>query len=91
MQHYSDIIFAPVITEKSTVVKENRVYTFKCNKKATKNQIKMAIEQAFGVHVTNVNTLNTKAKDKRVGKYSGKTKTYKKAMVTLAPNESIEI
>ena len=49
------------------------------------------IEKAFNVKVTNVNTLVTKPKDKRVGKYTGKTKTYKKAIVTLKDGESIEI
>ena len=70
-----DIIIAPVITEKA----------------ANKNQIKEAIESAFNVKVTEIRTLNTKAKDKRVGKYIGKTKTYKKAIVTLADGNAIEI
>ena len=72
-------------------MKQNGVYTFKCDKKATKTQIKKAVEEAFNVHVVSINTSNTKAKDKRVGKYSGKTKTYKKAMVKLAAGESIDL
>jgi large subunit ribosomal protein L23 len=91
MRHYSDIIKASVITEKSMSERANNVYTFKCDKKATKTQIKKAVEEAFGVKVKSVNTLNTKAKDKRVGRYTGKTKTYKKAIVTLNDGESIEI
>ena len=67
------------------------VYTFKVAKTATKPQIKTAIERAFGVKVKSVNTLNTKPKDRRVGKYTGKTKTYKKAIVTLAADSKIEL
>ena len=73
-----DIILGPVITEKSIGGNQNGVYVFKVDKKATKTQIKSEIERHFGVKVVNVNTLNTKAKDRRVGRYTGKTKTYKK-------------
>ena len=90
MKHYSDIIIAPVVTEKSMANKENNVYTFKVVKSATKTDIKKAIEDAFKVSVLSVNTLNTKSKKKRVGRYSGRTKTYKKAIVTLKSGSSIE-
>ena len=86
-----DIIFGPVITEKSVTAQQNGVYTFKVDKRATKTQIKSEIERQFGVKVLNVNTLNTKPKDGRVGRYTGKTKTYKKAIVTLAQGSSIEM
>jgi len=91
MKHYSDIILAPVITEKSVAAKSAGVYTFKVIKSASKDQIKKAIEQAFGVKVKSVNTLNVKPKKKRVGRYSGKTKAYKKAIITLQDGFSIEI
>ena len=91
MKHYSDIIIAPVITEKSMANRQNNVYTFKVAKDATKTDIKKAIEEAFKVSVKNVNTLNTKSKRRRVGRYSGRTKTYKEAIVTLAEGSSIEI
>lgn len=91
MKHYGDIIIAPVITEKSMSERENGVYVFKTDKKATKTQIKGAIESAFGVKVKNVNTSITKAKRKRVGKYAGETKTYKKAIVTLVDGQSIDL
>lgn len=91
MKHYSDIIKASVITEKSMGARSKNVYTFKCDKRATKPQIKKAVEEAFGVKVKNVNTINTKAKAKRVGRYAGKTKTYKKAIVTLADGQSIDM
>ena len=88
---YTDIIIAPVITEKSSALGAGNTYVFKVNKKANKNQIKKAIEEAFSVKVTGINTLLTKPKDKRVGKYTGKTKVYKKAYVTLAEGQKIEL
>ena len=91
MKHYSDIIIAPVITEKSMANRENNVYTFKVVKDATKTDIKKAVEEAFKVSVKSVNTLNTKSKRRRVGRHSGRTKTYKKAIVTLAEGSSIEM
>ena len=82
-----DIIIAPVITEKAANINaEGKTYVFKVKKDANKNQIKEAIESAFNVKVTEIRTLN-----KRVGKYIGKTKTYKKAIVTLADGNAIEI
>ena len=86
-----DIIIAPVVTEKSAGNVERGIYTFKVVKTATKTQINNTIETAFGVNVVKINTLNTKPKDKRVGKYTGKTKTYKKAIVTLAEGQSIDL
>ena len=86
-----DIIIAPVVTEKSASKNQEGIYTFKVAKNATKTQIKSVIEKQFNVHVEKVNTLITKPKDRRVGKYTGKTKTYKKAIVTLKSGETIEI
>ena len=91
MRHYSDVIIAPVITEKSMMERSNNVYTFKVVKDATKDEIKKAIEDAFKVEVLSVNTLNTKSKRRRVGKYAGRTKTYKKAIVTLCDGQAIEM
>ena len=89
---HADIIIAPVITEKSGKLAENgKTYVFKVSASANKIQIKQAIESLFGVKVKSVNTLNTKAKDKRVGRYTGKTKTYKKAIVTLVDGQTIEM
>lgn len=87
----TDIIYSPVITEKTSYLAENNTYVFKVDKRANKTQIKIAIEEAFGVKVKSVNTLITKPKDKRVGKYTGQTKTYKKAIITLADGQSIEM
>ena len=88
----SEIIIAPVVTEKSQVLATNsKTYVFKVRKDANKIQIKKAIEELFNVKVKSVNTLITKPKDKRVGRYTGKTKTYKKAYVTLVDGASIEM
>ena len=63
--HYGDIIIAPVITEKSSIVtSDGKTYVFKCNQDANKFQIKDAIEKAFGVTVLKVRTVNTKPKKK---------------------------
>ena len=91
MKDYTDIIYSPVITEKSAAKEQENVYTFKVNKKASKPQIKKAIEEAFNVKVLSVNTLITKAKKRRVGKYPGMTKTYKKAIITLDKDSKIEL
>ena len=91
MKDYTDIIIATVITEKAAYATEKNVYTFKVYKDANKIEIKKAIEAAFNVKVVNVNTLNTKAKKRRVGRYTGLTKTYKKAYVTLKDGDTIEL
>jgi large subunit ribosomal protein L23 len=87
-----DIIIAPVVTEKSAVTaNDGKTYVFKVAKAANKTQIKQAIESAFNVKVSEVKTLNTKSKAKRIGRYAGTTKTYKKAIVTLKDGFAIEI
>lgn len=91
MKHYSDIIYSPVITEKSMAERQNNVYIFKVVASATKDDIKNAVEEAFKVKVKSVNTLNTKAKRRRVGKYAGMSKTYKKAIVTLQEGSTIDL
>lgn len=89
---YRDIIIAPVITEKSTDITSNELkYVFKVNAKANKNQIKLAIEKIFNVKVESVNTINVQGKKKRVGRYSGMTNKYKKAIVTLKSGNKIEL
>ena len=84
LSNYRDIIKAPVITEKSSNIASNdRKYVFKVDAKANKSQIKDAIEKIFKVKVESVNTVNVHPKKKRVGRYSGMTNKYKKAIVTL--------
>ncbi|MCI8547516.1 MAG: 50S ribosomal protein L23 [Bacilli bacterium] len=88
---YLDIIKAPVITEKSQIEKENGKYTFKVDPKANKTEIKLAIEKIFNVKVVDIKTINEKPKKKRVGRYTGLTNRSKKAVVTLAEGQTIEL
>lgn len=87
---YFDIIKAPVITEKTQKLASENVMVFKVDKKANKTQIKQAIENKFNVKVEKITTLNTKSKNKRVGRHTGKTSPYKKAMVKLMEGSKIE-
>jgi len=88
MNNY-DIIFAPIITEKTAMMEAERKYAFKVDVRANKTQIKQAIEEIFKVKVESVNTLNNHPKDRRVGRYTGKTNRYKKAIVKLAEGNTI--
>ena len=81
-----DIIIEPVLSEKSYDGIANKRYTFKVAKNANKTQIKGAVEQIFGVEVAKVNTSNYDGKVKRMGRYEGRTSSYKKAIVTLTEN-----
>ena len=79
-----DIIVSPMLTEKSYDGIQSKRYTFKVDKRATKTQIKVAIEDIFGVKVEKVNTANYDGKKKRMGRYEGMTSSYKKAIVQLS-------
>ena len=92
LSNYRDIIKAPVITEKSSnIASDERKYVFKVDVKANKSQIKDAIEKIFKVKVESVNTVNVHPKKKRVGRYSGMTNKYKKAIVTLVNGNKIDL
>ena len=79
------------MSERSYAQMEENRYTFEVAKDANKYQIKDAVEELFGVKVVRVNTLNVKPKNKRVRYVAGKTRTWKKAVVTLAEGDTIEI
>ncbi|MFO7263068.1 MAG: 50S ribosomal protein L23 [Bacillaceae bacterium G1] len=81
-----DIIIRPIITERSTDLQEMNKYVFEVDKRANKTEIKQAIEQIFGVKVKKVNTAIVPRKPKNYGRYSGYTKEWKKAIVTLTPD-----
>ena len=81
-----EIIIAPVITEKSNDGLNEGKYTFEVNRKATKIDIKNAVEKLFNVKVLKVNTMNVNGKQKRMGRYVGKTSDWKKAIVTIDTN-----
>jgi large subunit ribosomal protein L23 len=90
LKHY-DTIISPVITEKSTMASEQNQVVFKVAGRATKPEIKAAVEALFRVKVTGVNTLNRKGKTKRFRGVVGRQKDFKKAIVTLADGHSIDV
>ncbi|MCK9541638.1 MAG: 50S ribosomal protein L23 [Novosphingobium sp.] len=90
IRHY-DVIVAPHITEKSTLLSENNAVVFKVADSATKPEIKAAVEALFGVKVKGVNTLTQKGKTKRWKGKPYRRQDVKKAVVTLAPGQSIDV
>lgn len=86
-----EIIIRPIVTEHSYDVMDENVYTFEVARDANKIEVKKAIEKIFDVKVVKVNVLNVKPKPKRVRYQRGYTRNWKKAMVTLAEGDSIEI
>ena len=85
------ILRRPVITEKSTYMQDEGKYTFEVAPRATKLQIKQAVEEAFDVTVVKVNTMNVKGKRKRFGPRMVAQRPRKKAVVTIASGQSITI
>ena len=86
-----EVLRRPLITEKSARLQETGVYVFEVVDKATKPQIKAAVETAFKVKVTAVNTVWVKGKEKRMGRGYHRTPDWKKALVTLQPGDKIEL
>lgn len=84
MKDVHDVIIRPILSEKSYDLAGERVYTFLVQPTATKNQIRDALEEAFGIDVAEVRTLRRKGKLKRQGRTQGFTPQIKKAYVTLA-------
>ncbi|GBG04205.1 50S ribosomal protein L23 [Lactobacillus rodentium] len=83
-----DIILRPVVTEKSMDLMDNKKYTFDVLVSATKTQVRDAIEEIFDVKVKKVNIMNVRGKEKRVGRYTGKTARRRKAIVTLTEDSN---
>ena len=90
VRHY-DVILAPHITEKSTILSENNAVVFKVADSATKPQIKAAVERLFDVKVTDVNTILRKGKTRVFRGVRGKQSDVKNAIVTLAEGHSIDV
>ena len=86
-----DVLYAPLISEKSYGLLDENKYTFLVDPDANKSQIKIAVEQVFGVKVTDVNTMNRKGKRKRTRGGFGKRKDTKRAIVTLVAGDRIDI
>jgi large subunit ribosomal protein L23 len=89
-RHY-DTILAPIITEKATLLSEKNKVVFRVAQDASKDEIAAAVEELFKVKVTKVNTINVQGKTKRFRGIVGKREDIKKAIVTLAEGQSIDI
>ncbi|HEX4979695.1 MAG TPA: 50S ribosomal protein L23 [Acidimicrobiales bacterium] len=91
MRDPRDILIKPVVSEKSYALLDEGVYTFVVHPDANKTEIRQAVESVFGVRVTRVNTLNRKGKKKRRGRWIGTRPDTKRAIVTLAEGERIDL
>ena len=89
--HPFEIIRRPVVTEKSTLLQDDDRYTFEVAKSATKHQIKEAVEEAFNVRVLRVNTMMVRGRRRRMGPRFSTSRSWKKAVVQVAPGNSITI
>lgn len=89
--HPFTIIRRPLITEKATSLAAENKYAFEVDLRANKLQIRQAVETSFNVHVTAVNVMNVKGKMRRFGRQYSRTSDWKKAIVTLAPGDKIEL
>jgi large subunit ribosomal protein L23 len=85
------VILEPVVSEKSYALMADGKYTFRVDDRAHKTQIRRAVEEIFGVGVVEVRTIKMRAKPKRRGLHSGHTRSWKKAIVQLAPGDRIEL
>ena len=85
------VIIRPVISEKSYALLAANKYTFRVHQNAHKTQVRQAVEEIFGVRVQDVRTMSVKSKPKRRGYTAGKTRAWKKAVVQLHPEDSIEL
>lgn len=85
-----DVIIRPIVTEKTTSAREDRKYVFEVNLLANKNQVKDAVEKLFNVKVEKVNILIVKPKPKRRAMFEGRTRQWKKAIVTLKEGHTIK-
>jgi len=90
IQNPRDIIIGPVISEKSYSGVHDKRYSFFVDLRATKSQIKKAVEDIFNVKVINISTCNMKSKPKRLGRSVGRSSRKKKAVVTLSKKDKID-
>ena len=85
------VLLKPVVSEKSYALMAANKYTFRVHPEANKTQVRQAVEEIFGVRVEEVRTVNVRSKPKRRGWTSGRTREWKKAIVELHPDDSIEL
>jgi len=91
IRDHRDVLLAPVVSEKSYSLLDENKYTFLVDPKANKTEIKIAVETVFKVHVTGVNTINRQGKRRRTRVGTGKRPDTKRAIVTVADGERIDI
>jgi large subunit ribosomal protein L23 len=92
MKDLSKVIKRPMVTERGGYMREeNNQYIFEVAPEANKHEIRQAVEHFFGVKVTGVRTMNYRGKVKRMGRFSGKRADWKKAVVTLAQGDTIDL
>ena len=89
--NFEDVLIRPVLSEKATALREQNKYTFIVAPSATKIQIKEAVSKLFNVKVEDCTTINVMGKMKRLRGKPGRTSSYKKAIVKLAPGETIKV
>jgi large subunit ribosomal protein L23 len=85
------VIIRPIVSEKSYALLSANKYTFRVHDNAHKTQIRQAVEEVFGVRVLEVRTMSVKSKPKRRGYSSGRSRSWKKAVVELHPDDHIEL
>lgn len=91
MKNAYEVIKRPLITEKTTKLIEERKYTFEVMPGVNRIEVKQAVETAFDVKVTDVNIVNVRRKERRVGKYEGLRPAVRKAIVTLAEGQKLDV
>ena len=91
MTDLNSILIEPILSEKATALREENKYVFRVASYATKTQIKEAVSKLFNVKVVNCTTINVRGKEKRVRGKPGRTASWKKAIVRLAPGETIKV
>ena len=92
MKNPRDLIFRPVVSEKSyDLIEDSNTYTFEVDPRTNKTEIRQAVERIFEVRVVRVNTMNRKGKLKRTGRVVGRRPEVKRALVTLAEGDEIDI
>ena len=92
MKNPRDVIIEPLVSEKSyDLIEEHNTYTFLVDKQANKTEVKQAVQQIFGVKPVSVNTMNRKGKRKRTGWLYGRRPDTKRALVTLAEGDEIDL
>ena len=89
--HPYQVILRPLITEKATILASEGKYAFEVDRRANKNQVRAAVQIAFEVSVVKVNTMNVRGKSRRTGNRVTRTRDWKKAIVTLAEGDTIQL